>query len=201
MPMHPPSSFLPAAVAVTTLFAQVAAAQQVEVDEMVLDNGMTFLLVPRSEEPNTILISNGWCSMGFALPGAIGAKLVYPDRRVLAICGDGGVMMNIQDLETAVREKTKIVVMVWEDNAYGLISWKQDTHFGQHTDLAFGNPDWVMLAKSFGWHGHYVGNAADLKGTLQSAFAEDGPSLVVIPIDYRENPLLTKKLGEIQCAI
>ena len=149
-------------------------------------------------EPNTCLIPNGFCSMGFALPGAIAASIVHPDRRVLAICGDAGFLMNVQEMETAVRLKSNIVVMVWADNEYGLIAWKQEIHFGRHTDLAFGNPDWKLLAQAFGWHGHYVANSKDLKSTLDKAFEEQGPSLVVIPIDYRENFLLTKKLGEIE---
>ncbi len=149
-------------------------------------------------EPNTCLIPNGFCSMGFALPGAIAANIVYPDRRVLAIAGDAGFLMNVQEMETAARLGSDITVLVWEDNAYGLIEWKQETHFGRHTDLDFGNPNWELLAKSFGWNGHYVPNAADLETELEKALAEKGPSLVVIPIDYRENPLLTKKLGELQ---
>lgn len=152
-------------------------------------------------EPNTCLIPNGFCSMGFALPGAIAAGIVHPERRILAIAGDAGFLMNVQEMETAVRIGSNIVVMVWEDKEYGLIAWKQETHFGRHTDLAFGNPEWRTLAQAFGWHGHYVKNAADLAGTLEAAFDEDGPSLVVIPIDYRENSLLTKKLGEITCTI
>ena len=148
-------------------------------------------------EPNTCLIPNGFCSMGFALPGAIASSLVHPDRRTLAICGDAGFLMNVQEMETAKRLSCNMVVMVWADNEYGLIAWKQDNEFGRHTDLSFGNPDWKGLAAAFGWHGHYVANSADLAGTLESAFNEDGPSLVVIPIDYRENPLLTKKLGEL----
>lgn len=152
-------------------------------------------------EPNTCLIPNGFCSMGFALPGAIGASIVHPERRILAICGDAGFLMNVQEMETATRLDSNIVVMVWEDNEYGLIAWKQQTHFGRHTDLSFGNPDWNGLAKAFGWNGHYVSNAADLLGTLAAAFEESGPSLLVIPIDYRENALLTQKLGEIKCVI
>ena len=152
-------------------------------------------------EPNTCLIPNGFCSMGFALPGAIAAGIVHPDRHILAIAGDAGFLMNVQEMETAARIGSNITVMVWEDNAYGLIAWKQESHFGQHTDLAFGNPDWELLARSFGWNGHYEKNAADLAGTLNTALNETGPSLVVIPIDYRENQLLTKKLGEIKCAI
>ena len=152
-------------------------------------------------EPNTCLIPNGFCSMGFALPGAIAAGIVHPERRILAIAGDAGFLMNVQEMETAVRIGSNIVVMVWEDKEYGLIAWKQETYFGRHTDLAFDNPDWTMLAQSFGWNGHFVHNAADLATTLEAAFEEQGPSLVVIPIDYRENPLLTKKLGEITCTI
>jgi len=149
-------------------------------------------------EPNTCLIPNGFCSMGFALPGAIAASLVCPQRRVLAICGDAGFLMNVQEMETAKRLGVNMVAMVWEDHSYGLISWKQDNEFGHHTDLSFGNPDWLTLAKAFGWHGHVVPNSADLAGALEDAFSETGPSLVVIPIDYRENALLTKRLGNIQ---
>jgi len=152
-------------------------------------------------EPNTCLIPNGFCSMGFALPGAIAAGIVHPERRVLAVCGDAGFLMNVQEMETATRLKSNIVVMVWADNEYGLIAWKQQTHFGHHTDLAFGNPDWNGLARAFDWNGHYVSNSEDLAGVLETAFEEKGPSLVVIPIDYRENQLLTKKLGEITCTI
>jgi len=148
-------------------------------------------------EPNTCLIPNGFCSMGFALPGAIAAGIVHPERRVLAIAGDAGFLMNVQEMETAVRIGSNIVVLVWADNEYGLIAWKQETHFGRHTDLSFGNPDWEQLASAFAWNGHYISRSEDLAGTLESAFLESGPSLVVIPIDYRENPLLTKKLGEI----
>jgi len=148
-------------------------------------------------EPNTCLIPNGFCSMGFALPGAIAANIVFPDRRVLAIAGDAGFLMNVQEMETAKRIGSNIVVLVWADNEYGLIAWKQDNQFGRHTDLAFGNPDWNTLADAFGWNGHYVSNSDDLGGVLETAFNEDGPSLVVIPIDYRENALLTSKLGEI----
>ena len=152
-------------------------------------------------EPNTCLIPNGFCSMGFALPGALAASLVYPDRRVLAVCGDAGFLMNVQEMETAKRLGGNFVVMIWEDREYGLIAWKQSNEFGRHTDLAFDNPDWLKLADSFGWGGHYCDDSADLGNVLETAFREEGPSLVVIPIDYRENGLLTKKLGEITCTI
>lgn len=152
-------------------------------------------------EPNTCLIPNGFCSMGFALPGAIAAGIVFPDRQILGIAGDAGFLMNVQEMETAKRIGSNITMMVWEDHAYGLIAWKQQTHFGHHTDLAFGNPDWMMLASAFGWNGHQVQNSADLRAVLRTALSEKGPSLVVIPIDYRENSLLTKKLGEITCTL
>jgi len=152
-------------------------------------------------EPNTCLIPNGFCSMGFALPGAISASLVHPDRQILSICGDAGFMMNVQEMETAKRLNSRIVVMVWEDHAYGLIAWKQQNQFGHHTDLSFGNPDWMLLAESFGWHGHRVEKSAELRHTLKMAFAEPGPSLIVVPIDYRENMKLTERMGNIVCSI
>jgi len=109
--------------------------------------------------------------------------------------------MNVQEMETAKRLNSNIVIMVWEDNEYGLISWKQENEFGKHTDLAFGNPDWEILAKSFGWNGYFVTDSNDLQPTLEKAFNDGAPSLVVVPIDYRENMLLTKRLGELTISI
>lgn len=152
-------------------------------------------------EPNTCLIPNGFCSMGFALPGAIAASLVHPERNILAICGDAGFMMNVQEMETAKRLESNIVVMVWQDNMYGLIAWKQQNEFGKHTDLSFGNPDWLQLASAFGWHGHVVTKSKELKGSLEKAFAEKGPSLLVVPVDYSENLKLTERLGDLVCPI
>ncbi len=154
-----------------------------------------------ADDPNTCLISNGFCSMGFALPGAIAAKMVYPDRKVIAICGDGGFLMNVQEMETAKRIGANIVAMVWEDGGYGLIEWKQNNEFGKHTELSFGNPDWVKLADSFGWVGMRINNAIDLAPALNKAFSLNVPCLIVIPIDYRENALLTQRLGNIACPI
>lgn len=153
------------------------------------------------DEPNTCLIPNGFCSMGFALPAAIGASLVHPDRKILAIAGDGGFLMNVQEMETAKRLGCNIVLMVWDDGGYGLIAWKQSNEFGRHTDLSFGNPDWLRLAESFGWNGAYVDRATDLRPTLDKAIQEDGPTLVAVPIDYRENAILTERLGNIACPI
>jgi len=152
--------------------------------------------------PNTCMISNGFCSMGFALPGAIGAKMACPDKRVLAICGDAGFLMNVQDLETAVRLQLNVVYMVWEDGEYGLIKWKQQNQFdGEHSKLSFGNPDWEKLAESFGMWGRTLTSAEQLLPALEEAFRQPGPALIGIPIDYRENMKLTKRLGEIECSI
>ncbi len=152
--------------------------------------------------PNTCLISNGFCSMGFALPGAIGAKLARPDQLVLAICGDAGFMMNVQDIETAVRLKMNVVFMVWEDGEYGLIKWKQQTHFGgRHSKLDFGNPDWELLARAFGMWGKTLKSSDELRPALEEAFSQPGPALIGVPIDYRENLKLTERLGKIVVSI
>ena len=154
------------------------------------------------ETPNTCLISNGFCTMGFALPGSIGAKIAQPERRVLSISGDAGFMMNIQDLETAVRYKIPIVAMVWEDGEYGLIKWKQQNSFnGKHSELAFNNPDWEMLAKSFGMYGKTIRAAEDIMPSLEEAFNQDGPALLSVKVDYGENRKLTERLGNIIAAI
>ena len=147
--------------------------------------------------PNTCLIPNGFCSMGFSLPGAIAASIVRPEKKVLGISGDGGFLMNVQEMETAKRLNSNIVMLVWEDNAYGLISWKQEGEFKRHTDLSFNNPDWSMLARSFGWHAHRVDNSVDFSDTLKTALNEDGPSLVVATVDYSENMKLTRRLGQL----
>lgn len=152
-------------------------------------------------EPNTCLIPNGFCSMGLPLPGAVAAHLVHPDRKVFAIAGDGDFLMNVQEMETARRLDADVTVMVWEDGGYGLIAWKQENEFKRTTDLAFGNPDWLKLADAFGWQGQVVTRSRDLAGAIRTALDHNGPSLIVIPIDYRENRLLTQRLGTIETAI
>lgn len=153
-------------------------------------------------EANTCLISNGFCSMGFALPGAMGAKIAYPDRKVLAICGDAGFLMNVQDLETLVRLKINAVIMVWCDGEYGLIKWKQQNHFkGRHSELAFGNPDFELLAQSFGMWGKTATAADQLPALLAEAFQQEGPALIAVPVDYAENMKLTKRLGNLNFSI
>ena len=151
----------------------------------------------QSEEPNTIQISNGFCSMGFALPASMAAKLAYPERQVLAICGDGGFMMNVQDLETAVREHLNVVFMVWTDSQYGLIKWKQETQFGKHSHIDFTNPDWMQLAKAFGMPCFCVDKAENLCSVMHQAFTAGKPALIEVPIDYRENMKLTMSLSKI----
>jgi acetolactate synthase-1/2/3 large subunit len=152
-------------------------------------------------QPNGCLIPNGFCSMGFALPGAIAASVVDPERKILAICGDAGFLMNVQEMETAFRLNSNITVMVWEDSAYGLIAWKQWAHFGRHTDLSFSNPKWEQLAEAFGWHYQFVDDSGAVRAVVQAAADHRGPSLIVLPIDYEENKKLTERLGEMTCPI
>ncbi len=146
-------------------------------------------------EPNTVLVSNGFASMGISLPGAIAAKLVHPDRRVVALAGDGGFLMNSQELETAKRIGANVTVVVWRDDAYGLIDWKQRNEFGRPFAVEFGNPDFVAYAASFGIAAFRPSSTADLYPTLMRALEVDGPSLVEVPIDYTENVRLTERLG------
>ena len=146
-------------------------------------------------EPNTVIISNGFAAMGISLPGAIAAKLVHPDRRVVALCGDGGFLMNSQELETARRIGANITVVVWRDDGFGLIDWKQRAEFGHPFGVEFGNPDFVAYAQSFGLAAFRPSSAEDLYPTLMQALEHDGPTLVEVPIDYRENLRLTERLG------
>ena len=167
-------------------------------DIVVSDVGAHKIWVARlyqAYEPNTVIISNGFASMGIALPGAIAAALVHPDRHVVALCGDGGLLMNVQELETAVRLGVRVTVVVWRDDGYGLIDWKQRNEFGRPFGVDFGNPDFVALARSFGMAAFRPESAADLAPTLRRALDVQGPSLVEVPIDYRENLRLTERLG------
>jgi acetolactate synthase-1/2/3 large subunit len=152
-------------------------------------------------EPNTCLISNGFASMGIALPGAIGAKLLFPDRRILAVCGDGGFLMNCQEMETATRARTPIVCLIFHDNTFGLIKWKQEIRFGRSSYVDFGNPDFVKFAESFDWVGVRISSADELYPALESAFTSHRPTLIDCPIDYAENLKLTERLGQLVCPI
>ncbi len=167
-------------------------------DIVVSDVGAHKIWVARlyqAYEPNTVIISNGFAAMGISLPGAIAAKLVHPDRRVVALCGDGGFLMNSQELETARRIGANITVVVWRDDGYGLIDWKQRAEFGHPFGVDFGNPDFVAYAQSFGLAAYRPTSAADLYPTLMKALEHEGPTLVEVPIDYRENLRLTERLG------
>lgn len=154
------------------------------------------------DEANTCLISNGFCSMGFAFPAGMGAKYAHPERRILSVCGDAGFMMNVQDFETAVRKKLNVVALIWLDGEYGLIKWKQQNQFdGKHSDLAFHNPDFEMLAHAFGGWGRTLTSPDQLTGALEEAFAQEGPAIIALPVDYAENRKLTKRLGDLQFSI
>jgi acetolactate synthase-1/2/3 large subunit len=148
-------------------------------------------------EPNTVIISNGFAAMGISVPGAIAATLVHPDRTEVALTGDGAFMMNCQELETSVRIKSPINVVIWRDDGYGLIDWKQRNEFGRPFGVEFGNPDFVRYAESFGLAGFRPDSSADLFATLRRAIDHDGPALVDVPIDYAENLRLTEHLGEL----
>ncbi len=148
----------------------------------------------KAERPNTCIISNGFAAMGIALPGAIAAKLAYPDRKIVAVTGDAGFMMNSQEIETAMRMKTPLVVVIWNDSEYGLITWHQLRHFGRASHIEFKNPDFVKYAESFGAKGYRVQSAADLLPTLKRAMQEDTVVIIDCPVDYAENMKLTASL-------
>jgi acetolactate synthase I/II/III large subunit len=149
----------------------------------------------RTERPNTCIISNGFASMGIAVPGAVAAKLAYPDRKVVAVTGDAGFLMNSQEIETALRMKTPFVILIWNDAEYGLITWHQLRHFGRPSHIAFNNPDFVKYAESFGAKGYRVNSTAELIPTLKRALNEDTVTIIDCPVDYAENMKLTERLA------
>ena len=149
-------------------------------------------------EPNTCIVPNGFCSMGYALPAVIAASLTNTNHRIFSICGDAGFLMNLQEMETAKRLNSNFVVIIWEDKSYGLIKWKQQAQFGRSTELDFDNPDWEKLAKSFDWNYLYEDDSSNIFNKLQETNSLQGPTLFVIPIDYSENEKLTKFLGTLE---
>ncbi|HIH42744.1 TPA: acetolactate synthase large subunit [Candidatus Woesearchaeota archaeon] len=170
-------------------------------DILISDVGAHKIWVARNYEayePNTCIIDNALASMGVALPGAIAAKLVHPDKKVIAICGDGGFLMNVQELETAKRLGNPFVVVIFNDNKYGMIEWKQHNAFGHSYGIDFTNPDFVKLAESFGLKGVRVNKTADFSKILKKAL-DDKKNIWIIdaPIDFKENFLLTKKQGNV----
>ncbi len=146
--------------------------------------------------PNTCIISNGFASMGISIPGAIAAKLLNPDKKVIAVSGDGGFMMNCQELETAVRIKTPIVVLIFNDSSYGLIKWKQIDQYGKDCYVDFTNPDFVKFAESMNCKGYRVEKALDLPVILEEAFKQNVPSIIDCRVDYDENVKLTQHLKD-----
>ena len=169
-------------------------------DVVLVDTGAAKMWMARlypTYERNTCLISNGLSTMAFALPGALGVKLAKPDVKVLAVVGDGAFLMNSQEIETAVRERIPLVVLIWEDGGYGLIEWKMDLELGEHHYVAFNNPDMVTYAESFGAKGYRITAADQLLPTLKAALDDDGVSLIACPVDYSENLRLTDTLGQL----
>lgn len=179
-------------------------AQMARDDILISDVGTHKLWIARTYpayEPNTVLISNGFAAMGFALPAAVSAKLVHPERKVVAVSGDGGFLMNCQELETARRLGLAIVNVIFRDGGYNLIQWKQQTHYGRESGVTFGNPDFVELARAFGAKGYRVESARQLSPILAEALAQPGPSIIDVPVDYGENAKLTARLGRLVCPI
>ena len=148
-------------------------------------------------QPNTCIISNGFASMGIAIPGAVAAKLVYPEKKVLAVTGDGGFMMNMQELETASRIGAGFVTLILNDSSYGLIKWKQMEHFGTTCYTDFTNPDFVKLAEVMGGKGYRVEKADDLMPMLEDAFRQDKLALIDCRVDYDENMKLSAQLAQL----
>jgi acetolactate synthase I/II/III large subunit len=167
-------------------------------DMLVSDVGLHKLWIARmfpAHEPNTVFIANGLAGMGIALPTAIAAKLVHPERNVVTVNGDGGFLMNVQELETAVRLRTAIVNVIWENSQFGSIVWKQDKKFGRHFGTDFTNPDFVALAGAFGMPAWRIEAVDDFGPTLRRALDLDVPSLIVLPIDYSLDVAISQELG------
>jgi acetolactate synthase-1/2/3 large subunit len=168
-------------------------------DILISDVGLHKLWIARmfpANEPNTVFIANGLAGMGIALPTAIAAKLVHPDRHVVTVSGDGGFLMNVQELETATRLRTPIVNVIWENRQYGSIVWKQDKKFGRHFGVDFTNPDFVKLADAFGMPAWRCESVQDFSRHLNHALTLDVPSLIVLPIDYSIDVAISEELGD-----
>ncbi|MBI5450217.1 MAG: acetolactate synthase large subunit [Gammaproteobacteria bacterium] len=150
----------------------------------------------RCEQPNTCIISNGFASMGIAVPGALAARLAFPERRIVAVTGDAGFMMNSQEIETALRYDIPFVILIWNDGGYGLIEMKQKKQYGRTGNVRFNNPDFVQYAASFGAKGYRINDTRELLPTLKAALGDNTVSIIDCPVDYSENLKLTAKLGE-----
>ncbi len=185
----------------------VADVRRVVPDDgiIALDNGVYkiwFARNYRARQPNTVLLDNALASMGAGLPSAMAAHLVYPDRRVTAICGDGGFMMNSQELETAVRLDMNVVVVVLRDDAYGMIKWKQANMGFADWGLDYGNPDFVKYAESYGANGHRVSATAEFAPLLESCHQAGGVHLIDLPVDYSDNDrILNREIKELSASL
>lgn len=170
-------------------------------DILISDVGAHKMWVARqyaTYQSKTCFIHNGFCSMGGSLPGAAQAKWLYPEKNVLAVVGDGGFIMSIQALVTAVQYKAPITVLVWEDNFYGLIKWKQEMSYQKTSHVELENPDLVALSKAFGCHSERIESVDQLMPALHASFErKDKPTVLIVPVDYNENMKLTEHLGEI----
>ncbi len=166
-----------------------------------LDNGVYkiwFALNYKARQPNTVLLDNALATMGAGLPSAMAARLVYPGKKVMAICGDGGFMMNSQELETAVRLDMDIVVVVLRDDGYGMIKWKQEDMGFENFGLDIGNPDFIKYVESYGGHGTRIGSTEELLPTLKRCLDAKGVHLIEVPVDYSDNKkLLDAELTDI----
>jgi len=162
-------------------------------DIIALDNGVYkiwFACNYPASSPNTVLLDNALASMGAGLPSAMAAKMVRPDKKVVAICGDGGFMMNSQEVETAVRLNLDLVVLILNDSAYGMIKWKQANMEFEDFGLDFKNPDFVKYADSYGAFGHRISAADELAPLLHDCLEKGGVHLIDVPVDYSENDLI-----------
>ena len=187
-PMHP-----------ARIVADTRAALSRE-DIVLVDTGALKMWMARlypTYAPNTCLISNGLSTMGWTVPGAIGAKIARPEAKVLVATGDGSFLMNSQEIETALRLRLPFVILVWVDDAYGLISWKMDMEIGHNVDTRFGNPDFVAYAESFGAKGYRISSADELLPRLRAALADDTVSVIACPVDYTANTELIRTLGDL----
>jgi acetolactate synthase-1/2/3 large subunit len=156
----------------------------------------------RCNEPNTLLLDNALATMGAGLPSGMAAKMVHPHRKVVAIAGDGGFMMNSQELETAVRLHLNLTMIVLRDNAYGMIKWKQANMNFPNFGMDMGNPDFVKYAESYGARGHRPATAAEFIPILQKTLEEPGVDLIEVPIDYSDNDrILNKEIKELSAKI
>lgn len=173
-------------------------------DILISDVGAHKMWIARmyqAEAPNTCIISNGFASMGIGVPGAIAAKMLYPERTVMTITGDAGFMMNSQEIETAVRHQVPIIILIWNDSEYGLIKWHQQKKFGRPSHISFNNPDFIKYAESFDAKGFRVESAGELTSIIEAAKTCGTVAVIDCPVDYSVNMQFTERMGQLVCPI